>query len=57
MTLFDTPIATRSRPRARAAQALRYELNVLARDAADVVASIGGWLFDRRMAAGASPLR
>lgn len=50
MTLFDTPIATRSRPRARAAQALRYELNVLARDAADVVASIGGWLFDRRMA-------
>ncbi|ORA37779.1 hypothetical protein BST13_08060 [Mycobacterium aquaticum] len=34
----------------RPAQVLRYELNVQARDAADVVASIGGWLFDRRMA-------
>ncbi|WP_157680310.1 hypothetical protein [Mycobacterium dioxanotrophicus] len=50
MTLSDMPIATRSQPRVRAAHALRYELNVLAHDAADVVASIGGWLFDRRMA-------
>ncbi|OBC14300.1 hypothetical protein A5784_30470 [Mycobacterium sp. 852013-50091_SCH5140682] len=48
MTLSDMPIATRSR--LRVARALRYELNVVAQDAADVVASVGGWLFDRQMA-------
>src|SRR5258708_23635754 len=29
---------------------LRYQLNVIAADVADVVQSIGGWLFDRSMA-------
>jgi hypothetical protein len=29
---------------------LRYQLNVIAADVADVVQSIGGWLFDRTMA-------
>jgi hypothetical protein len=42
------------RPRARsqdlATCLFRYQLNVIAASAADVVASAGGWLFDRRMA-------
>ena len=29
---------------------LRYQLNVIAADVADVVQSVGGWLFDRSMA-------
>ena len=29
---------------------LRYQLNVIATDVADVVQSVGGWLFDRSMA-------
>jgi hypothetical protein len=36
------------RPHADAGPLVRYELNVIAANVADVVASIGGWLFDRR---------
>jgi hypothetical protein len=39
----DKPPAARSR-------LLRYQLNVIAADVADVVQSVGGWLFDRSMA-------
>lgn len=39
-----------SRPRVRTDKALRYELNVVAVDAAAMVSGIGGWLFDRAMA-------
>lgn len=47
MTLGAVPFA---RPRARTNDVLRYELNVLGSGAAEVVAGVGGWLFDRRMA-------
>lgn len=39
-----------ARPRSRAAKVMRYELNVVGSDVAEVVAGLGGWLFDRRMA-------
>lgn len=47
MTPGAVPFA---RPRARTNNVLRYELNVLGSSAAEVVACVGGWLFDRRMA-------
>jgi len=40
----------RARRLADARALLRYELNVIAANVADVVASIGGWLFDRSAA-------
>lgn len=39
-----------ARPYSVAGSLLRYELNVIADDVANVVASIGGWLFDRSAA-------
>ncbi|PEG33057.1 hypothetical protein CQY20_32795, partial [Mycolicibacterium agri] len=39
-----------ARPRARVSTVLRHEMTVIAADVADVVASAGGWLYDRRMA-------
>jgi hypothetical protein len=36
--------------RAHAGTVLRHEMTVVASDVADVVASAGGWLYDRRMA-------
>ena len=36
--------------RARASTVLRHEMTVVASGVADVVASAGGWLYDRRMA-------
>ncbi len=39
-----------ARARVRPEKPLRYELNVVAGDVAAMVASIGGWLFDRAMA-------
>jgi hypothetical protein len=47
----DDPTAqSMTRRRARASTVLRHEMTVVASDVADVVASAGGWLFDRRMA-------
>ncbi|MED5811756.1 hypothetical protein VST63_05230 [Mycolicibacterium sp. 050232] len=46
----DTLAVPFGRPRVRPSKVLQYELNVVAVDAADTVASIGGWLFDRAMA-------
>lgn len=37
-------------PKLPATRALRYQLNVLAADATEVVEAAGGWLFDRAMA-------
>jgi hypothetical protein len=39
-----------ARARARASTVLQHEMTVVASDVADVVASTGGWLYDRRMA-------
>ena len=39
-----------TRSRARASTVLRHEMTVIASSVGDVVASAGGWLFDRRMA-------
>ncbi len=39
-----------TRPRAGASTVLWHEMTVIASSVADVVASAGGWLFDRRMA-------
>ena len=41
---------TVTRARARAGTVLRHEMIVVASNVADVVASAGGWLYDRRMA-------
>jgi hypothetical protein len=47
----DDPTAqSMARRRARASTVLRHEMTVVASGVADVVASAGGWLFDRRMA-------
>jgi len=45
--LFDE---RRARPLAGAGALRRYQLNVIAANVPDVVASIGGWLFDRNAA-------
>ena len=42
--------ASPARSRARAGTVLRHEMTVVATSVADVVASAGGWLYDRRMA-------
>lgn len=39
-----------ARARARASTVLQHEMTVVASGVADVVASTGGWLYDRRMA-------
>ncbi len=39
-----------TRSRAHASTVLRHEMTVVASSVADVVASAGGWLYDRRMA-------
>lgn len=39
-----------TRGRARAGTVLRHEMTVVASNVADVVASAGGWMYDRRMA-------
>ena len=43
-------LPTRFVPPPARGRTLRYELNVLAVDVADVVSGIGGWLFDRALA-------
>ena len=45
---YRTHSATRAR--ARASTVLQHEMTVVASGVADVVASTGGWLYDRRMA-------
>ena len=45
---YRTQSATRAR--ARASTVLQHEMTVVASGVADVVASTGGWLYDRRMA-------
>ena len=46
----DPTVHSVARRRARASTVLRHEMTVVASGVADVVASAGGWLFDRRMA-------
>jgi hypothetical protein len=42
--------ASATKSRARASTVLRHEMTVVSTSVADVVASTGGWLYDRRMA-------
>jgi hypothetical protein len=46
----DLPRVCPALPPAVKSRFLRYQLNVIAADVADVVQSVGGWLFDRSMA-------
>jgi hypothetical protein len=46
----NLPRVRPDRPPAVKSRLLRYQLNVIAADVADVVQSVGGWLFDRSMA-------
>lgn len=45
----EQPVLSFARSRARADRVLRYEMTAIGSSAADVVASVGGLLFDRRM--------